>query len=220
MRVARTQGLKLASPKSALARFASERRGTVALEFGLVAIPFFFTLVAIFQVGFNYYQLACLDAAAHAGGRAIMTGIVQQNGLTATQFAQQYVCPQLFAPMTCSNVVVNVATVLKYNNGVVGSTTTFTQAPPNSPAPVVNPSAYWSSFVTAAGTGLVVPSTTQSANTFCPGNPFDFVVVQVLYPVPFFSRILNPTGAGSQWVMHSATFINEPFPNPQTYSGC
>ncbi|HXY59622.1 MAG TPA: TadE/TadG family type IV pilus assembly protein [Methylocystis sp.] len=214
MRPVPRQRLTLARSKSTLARFASEKRGAVALEFGLVAIPFFFTLVAIFQVGFNYYQMACLDSAAHAGSRAVMTGIVQQNGLSVAQFVQQYICPSLQAPMSCSSVVVNVAVVLP------AATATTAVGMPASPIPAVSPSAYWSNFVNGAGTGLVVPSTTQSSNTFCPGNPGDFVVVQVLYPVPFFSRILNPSGAGSQWEMNTATFVNEPYPNPQTYAGC
>ncbi len=214
MSPARTQTLKPTGSKSTLARFVSERRGVVAVEFGFVAIPFFFTLIAIFQVGFNYYQLACLDLAAHNGGRAIMTGVVQQNGLSANQFVTQYICPSLQIPMSCSNVVVNVAVVLA---APTGSTA---QGLPVSPTPALSPSAYWTNFVNGGGNGLVLPSTTQSSNTFCPGNPGDFVVVQVLYPVPFFSSILNPSGAGSQWEMNSATFINEPYLNPQTYAGC
>jgi len=188
-----------------LIRAARDESGAVGVEFGFVAIPFLFTMVAIFQVGYTYYQLSALDRAAHEGARALMTGIVQQNGLSASQFTQSYICPYLPAPMSCANVTVNVSVALTHAQP-------YPAAPPT---PAVSPSTYWSTYVNAAGTGLAALSA-----KFCPGFAGDFIVLEVSYPVPLFSRILNPSGAGVITETSATTFVNEPFNNAQTYTGC
>src|SRR5208337_2870099 len=75
----------LAKARRALARAARDRLGAVAVEFGFVVIPLLFTLVTIFQIGYNYYVMATLDRVANEGARAILTGQVSQNGYTAAQ---------------------------------------------------------------------------------------------------------------------------------------
>jgi Flp pilus assembly protein TadG len=190
-----------------------DRRGAVALEFAFVAPALFFSLVVLFQVGYNYFVLAGLDSAAHAGARAIMTGSAQQAGLTAQQFIQQIVCPSLAPAMSCSKVVVNVSVALSNPGELTNQVATL-------PAPAVRPTTYYTKYVHSNYSGLIFPSTSQSADKFCPGGAGDIVVVQVLYPAPLFTRLLNPSGASSAWQMSTSTFVNEPFTNGATYAGC
>lgn len=192
---------------AALSTAALDRRGAVGVEFGFVAIPLLFTIVAIFQIGYGYYVAATLDRAANAGARAVATGAVSQAGLTQTQFITQYVCPQLSANFSCADIVVNLTVVLKANS-----------------APTL-PSNY-NNFVNA--TGVNAPSTTNSQNTFCPGGPFDLVLLEVLYPAPLFSGVFSQGSSVTQlspghnvyYLMSTATFKNEPFQNATVYPNC
>jgi Flp pilus assembly protein TadG len=200
--------------RRSLVRPARDRRGAVAVEFGMVAPALIFAIVAIFQIGYNYFVLSGLDAASHAGARAIMTGAVQQAGLTASQFKANIICPNLPSTMPCSQVVVNVSVVLT-NPTPLGLTSKVTTLP----APAVKPTNYYS-YVTSNQSGLIFPSTTQASDTFCPGYAGDVVLVQVLYPAPMFTKILNSANSSSLWQMSTSTFVNEPFGGAQTYTGC
>ena len=195
---------------------ARDRRGAAAIEFGFVAIPLLFCLVVIFQIGFNYYIMASLDRAANEGARAIMTGQVSQAGLTAAQFAQQYVCPHLPHNMSCGSIVVNTSIVLKGCND--GTSPTWCNTFPQTPA---SPSNYNNSaYVLANKSGLTMPSTTQSLNSFCPGGPGDYVLLEILYPAPLFTKLLRVGGANIVYQMSTATFVNEPFAGAQAFAGC
>ena len=210
---ARMQKQAVVTSKAAFARFASNRRGAAAVEFGFVAPPLLFVIIAILQIGYNYFVMAGLDAAAHAGARAIMTGSVQQAGTTSSQFISNIICPSLPPTMRCSNVVVNVSVVLSNptSGGLTGSTTLAT--------PAVQPTNYYN-YVAPNQSGLIFPSTTQASNTFCPGFEGDVVLVQVLYPAPVFTHIFNPANSSSLWQMSTSAFMNELFGGAQTYNGC
>ena len=104
---------EFAEVQRALVRAAADTRGAVALEFGFVVIPLVLLLVGIFQIGYAYYVAASLDQASNAGARAIMTGAVSTLGLSASQFTQTYICPQLTSNFNCNSVAINVLTVLK-----------------------------------------------------------------------------------------------------------
>ena len=64
------------------------------------------------MASFLFAQQA-LQTAVVAAGRLILTGQVQNAGLTQSQFKTNDVCPLLPALFTCSNLYVNVQT---YNN--------------------------------------------------------------------------------------------------------
>jgi len=208
-------GKEIARLQRAAFHAAADTRGAVAMEFGLVVVPLVLLLVGIFQVGYAYYVAASLDQASNAGARAIMTGAVSTVGLTASQFTQTYICPQLASNFNCSNVAINVVTVLK--------------APPPAarPGPLGPVPTVYYNYVNAARNGLLFPQLTTSRNTFCPGAGYDLILLQILYPTPLFTAIFW-NGAGVTqlngnyvyYQMSSATFKNEPFQNALSYSGC
>ncbi|HXY59625.1 MAG TPA: TadE family protein [Methylocystis sp.] len=215
MFAAPTRRRAAAKLRAALARILSDAGGAVAIEFGFVAPALLFTMIAIFQIGYTYFGLAGLDAASRAGARAIMTGSVQQAGMTSAQFISNVICPNLPSTMRCSSVVVNVSVVLS-NPTPLGLTSSTTAA--SLPA-AAEPTNYYN-YVASNDSGLIFPSTTQASDTFCPGFAGDIVMVQVLYPAPLFTRILNSANASSLWEMSTSTFMNEPFGGAQAYTGC
>jgi Flp pilus assembly protein TadG len=83
------------------------QQGTTAVEFGLLAVPFFAVLFAILETGFFFVAQEELQSATTAAARLIMTGQAQNQGLTASTFQQQ-VCANAVALFTCSGIYVNV----------------------------------------------------------------------------------------------------------------
>ena len=88
-------------------RFGRDHSGATALEFALVATPFFAMLYAIFQTALLFLAQEVLQTATTNAARLIMTGQAQSQKLNATQF-QAAVCSNIPALFTCSGVYVNV----------------------------------------------------------------------------------------------------------------
>jgi hypothetical protein len=85
-----------------------DRRGVAALEFSLVAVPFFTLIFVIFDLGRYAITVQSLEALANAGARAIMINCyapdevqnVSPSGCTADPLstsAKQAAAPFLFA---------------------------------------------------------------------------------------------------------------------------
>ncbi len=181
---------------------ARDRAGATAVEFSLLAAPTLFMLYAIFQIGLNYFMAAQLDYATQKAARAVSTGAVSTAGLTASQFQNQ-VCGYLSSSFSCGNVFINMAIV---------PTGQF-------------PSAYYN-YVKADQSALIVPALNSSNDTFCPGAGGQYIVLQILYPISYFSSFFMASNAITYQghtvyvLMSSITFKNEPFTAAATYPGC
>jgi Flp pilus assembly protein TadG len=89
-------------------RLGAAREGSTAVEFSLIALPFFVILVAIFQIGIVFLAQHELETAVEKTSRGLLTGKTQNTaGLTQTQFVQS-VCANLPAFFTCSKLMVDV----------------------------------------------------------------------------------------------------------------
>lgn len=172
--------------------FAQCRNASAAVEFALVAAPFFALLVALFQTALVFFAGRVLDEVTEEGSRYILTGQAQNANYTAAQFSN-YLCTGtntkalVSALFTCSNIMVNVQN--------------------------------YSSFASASTTS---PTLTYNANgtvsntwTYSPGNPGDIVVVQVMYQWPL---VLGPLGFnlsnlsnGDRLLISNAVFKTEPY---------
>jgi Flp pilus assembly protein TadG len=86
-------------------RFHGDASGTAALEFALVATPFFFLLLAVLQVALVYFANFMLDNAVDRAARLIRTG--QAQSFSAAKFKTE-VCKQLTAPLFCDNLKLDV----------------------------------------------------------------------------------------------------------------
>jgi Flp pilus assembly protein TadG len=168
--------------------FARCENGTSAVEFALVAAPFFALLIAIFQTALVFYASRVLDEVVQQSSRLILTGQAQTSTPPMTQagFANN-VCQQLVALFTCGDFMINVQS---YSN--FGSISTATPS------------------LTFDANGNVT-----NAWNFNPGNPGDIVVVQVMYQWPV---VLGPLGFslsnmsnGNRLLVSTAVFKNEPY---------
>jgi Flp pilus assembly protein TadG len=93
--------------RNALRRFRRNRRGSVAVEFALVAPVFFALLFAIIETAIVFFAGQVLETITQSSARMILTGQAQTAAYTQSQF-KTYVCGQIPALFTCANVYVDV----------------------------------------------------------------------------------------------------------------
>jgi|SRR5450755_4160707 Flp pilus assembly protein TadG len=183
--------------KTLFRRFRGDRRGSTAVEFGLVAVPFFALLFAIFETAIDFYAGQMLQSATWDAARQIMTGQVQAAGAitSAIQFRDQLICPKILGMVTCSKVQVDARVVNQFNAAEVAKPFTG---------------------------GVFDTSNFQ----FCPGGPGQIVVVRAVYPMPILTSLFGLTGTttvnGSRVriLMGVAALQNEPFPPTNPLPGC
>jgi Flp pilus assembly protein TadG len=165
-----------------LARFARDRRGVAALEFGMVSIPFLGLLCAIFETAFVYYNHEVFDNAVANVARQIL---VNQYGSSQTPKAADWVsnsapsgsngyslCGALPTYFTCSKIRVNVSA--------------FTTGTFSSGAAAID-----RNFQSASNFAQKDPNLT----TIDLGQPGNIVVFQAFYPMPIYLSVLLSSGA-------------------------
>lgn len=90
-------------------RFVRSENGVTAVEFALVSAPFVALLMAILETALAFFAQEALQTATTQAARLIMTGQVQNGGMSAAQF-QQIVCNDAGSLFSCNNIYVNVQT--------------------------------------------------------------------------------------------------------------
>jgi Flp pilus assembly protein TadG len=90
-----------------LKRFRRDRKGTVAVQFAMIAIPFFMMMFAIIETALIFFANQVLETATQDTARLIMTGQAQINGMSSTQFKTN-LCNRLSGLFTCAGVDVDV----------------------------------------------------------------------------------------------------------------
>lgn len=113
----------VASPMSfrhLLRRFRRNRRGAAALEFALVAPIFFALLFAIIETALMFFASQVLETVTQNSARMILTGQAQQASYTQAQFAT-YVCSQVPALFTCSNIYIDVESYSSFSSVTINS---------------------------------------------------------------------------------------------------
>ena len=172
--------------------FALCSKGATAVEFALVAAPFFALLIALLQTALVFFAGRVLDEATEEASRYIMTGQAQNGNMTQSGF-ENYLCDSsntatlVSSLFTCSKLMVNVESYSDFASASTGTPT-----------------------LTFGSNGTV--SNTWS---YSPGNPGDIVVVQVMYQWPI---VLGPLGFdlanlsnGNRLLISTAVFKNEPY---------
>jgi Flp pilus assembly protein TadG len=171
-----------------LRRFGKARRGSAAVEFALVAMPFFlltFGLVEVLMIGFAQTSL---DFAVAESGREIRTGRVQQNGVSEAE-VRTTLCDQVnrFMVLECEgNLFLDVDSFTSFVNANNGTT---------------NPVDQNGNFQTG-GFG------------FQPGGDSSIVVVRAYYRweviTPMFGPVFANIGGGRRLLVSTVMFRNEP----------
>jgi Flp pilus assembly protein TadG len=169
-----------------LARFIGAQDGATAVEFALVATPFFLLLFGIIELAFIFLVSSSLENATAQAARTIRTGELQTaGGATASSF-KAAVCAKFgWLQSDCTaNLSVDVRTYQTF-------------ASVTAPQPVSN--------------GTFNPG----ALTFAPGGPNDIVVVRTYYQwpliAPMISQAMQQLSGGKALLTSTAAFRNEPY---------
>src|SRR5262249_62261572 len=89
--------LKRLARRASPRRFARHQRGAVAVEFGLILLPFLALMFGIMETALVFFADQTLQTAVSDSARLIMTGQAPKQSLTAPTF-KDAVCPGIYAP--------------------------------------------------------------------------------------------------------------------------
>lgn len=168
--------------------FRRDERGVTALEFGLLAFPFFGILAGIMQTALVFLAGNVLESAVNDASREIRTGQVQQRGMTLEQFRAD-VCNRTSGLIAdCNGLYIRVDTVTDFQSSTVTT-------PP----------------VKDCQTGCQWADTPPQ--TFTPGQGRSIVVARVFYRYPIIIPMvgMDTLPDGSRLLGAVAVFQNEPF---------
>lgn len=176
-------------------RFANDGRGVVALEFGILVLPFLTLVLGVVSVGLYFFQVSTVESAAMQAARGIRTGQLQQSqggyaGLTSDA-QKKAAFLQAFCNAAPSLPSCEAKTVV-----IVQSSTSF--------ASISQP--------TCASGGTLVDKSTTAFNA---GNTSSVVLVTVCYPWALLGNVaLGKVGSlsdGSFLMQASVAFRTEPY---------
>lgn len=171
--------------------FARDQRGVTAIEFGLLALPFFSIVGAILETSVIFLSGQVLDSAVHDVSRLIRTGQTQAGSTTIEDFRTQ-VCDRLYGlfPDCNDELFVEVQVLNTFN------------------ATSIVPPVDWNCD----------PDDCEDwtrDEAFVPGQGSSIVLVQVYYKWPVILRLGDLTLAnlpsGKRLLGAAGVFRNEPF---------
>jgi Flp pilus assembly protein TadG len=94
-------------PKRFFRRFRRDNSGSSAVEFALVATPFFALLFAIIESGIVFLAGQVLENGVQDSGRLVYTNQMTGANTTATQFKSD-LCARVAALMNCTDLDIDV----------------------------------------------------------------------------------------------------------------
>ena len=173
---------------SSLRRLGRDERAVTAVEFGMLALPFFAIIGAIMQTSLVFLASQVLESAVHDASRAIRTGQAQSASMTIDGFRSD-VCNRLFGLFeNCDGLHVRVNVVTNFQSATVSSPL---------PSPCTSP-CDWS-----------------ETEAWVPGAGKSVVLVQVYYRYPIFVQLgplgMSNMGDGRRLIGSATVFQNEPF---------
>lgn len=178
---------RLTAMNRPLRRFARARRGSAAIEFAFVVLPFFLLMVGLVEVSMMGFAQTSLDYAVSETARQIRTGQAQTGGVSQGEIEDE-VCDQLngFLVMSCANLFLDIN---RYDS--------FLDAGNDNANPVQN-----NQFQ-------------PGAMDFAPGAPSDIVVVRAYYRwqviTPMFETMFQNVSGGERILVTTMMFRNEPY---------
>ena len=183
-------------------RFARAEGGVTAVEFALVSVPLMMLVFGILELGLVMLVITTLDGATQTASREIRTGRFQtsltQPDVSAAGFKALICSKMTWLSTQCSTqLVVEVQTFANFS--------ALASAPPP-------PATYFD-------------ATHPTAPCFSPGQPGDIVLVRAYYNwklfTPLLSVALDNTGAGTDRLLSTTAFLNEPYnSNPPQGAKC
>ncbi len=96
--------------------FKTDDRGSVAVEFALVSLPFFAILFALIETTLIFFASVGMEGAMEEAARLLRTGVSQSSGMTAEQFKNE-ICSRSPLFFDCDqNLIVDVRTFDDFGN--------------------------------------------------------------------------------------------------------
>lgn len=168
-------------------RFLRDTRGVAALEFSMLAPPFFLLLLSMFEVGMTYTADTLLQNAVNETARMIRTGQIQADATMNQQKFRQLVCDRISVLLACDqNLKIDVREFTSF--GGTGFTSPLT-----------------------AGGGFIPDSQFR----FQPGDACSVVLVRAFYswtPItPGLGEAMGNMSNGAHLLQGTAAVRNEPF---------
>ena len=168
-----------------LTGWASDRRGQTAVEFALIAAPFFFIIFGLLEICLIFIMTTVLEHAVSDSSREIRTGQAQQAGFSKVEFRNS-VCNEMFGLMGCdSNLHIDVKRLTSFSSANLGT-------------PIDSDGNF-----------------DDGSFDFQPGGANDIVAVRVYYEwglvTPILSAPLANLANGKHLISATTVFRNEPF---------
>lgn len=85
-----------------LEQWAQNDRGVAAVEFALIATPFFFLIFGLLEICVLFIMSSILEHGVNEAARSIRTGQMQTNGFGQVAF-KNAVCAELFDLLSCDD---------------------------------------------------------------------------------------------------------------------
>ncbi|WP_409432519.1 TadE/TadG family type IV pilus assembly protein [Litorimonas sp. RW-G-Af-16] len=166
-------------------KFQKDNEGATAIEFAIVAIPFFMLAFGIIELAIIFFINSTLTHSVSEAGRQIRVGLFQPCGGEAEFKA--LVCEGMNNMAGCSdNVVINVMTAPSFKD--------ISPPKPDPDTGVLPPASY---IETTAGQPVVVQALFK----------YDLALPAQL------TRLNSTPGSNSRILQASTAFRNEPFPD-------
>jgi Flp pilus assembly protein TadG len=175
-----------ARPLGLIRRLSRERRGSVAIEFGIMAMPFIALIFAILETCLSFATQQLITNAVDRVGRDIRTGRLKAGDLNGNQLHES-ICNRiaLMAPDGCPDLLVDL------NN--YASFAAVPKRVPFTPGGDINTAGF----------------------TINPGGPSTINHMRVYYRWPvltdFLRSYMSNMPGGKTLLLSSATWRNEPF---------
>jgi hypothetical protein len=169
-------------------RASADSNGSTAVEFAMLAMPFFALIFVIIESGYQLFVTSTLDHAVRVESRQLQIGAAQTAGMSAAQFKTR-ICSRLPSPSACDNLTVDVRVVDVWTN--------------------------WLSITKRFGKNADRRLDSIGANPeFCLPIDNKIVIVRTFLKLPVLSGfwlVSDPEGAGSRGVSANHMFRVEPF---------
>nr|WP_314262637.1 TadE/TadG family type IV pilus assembly protein [uncultured Devosia sp.] len=182
--------IKRALTRKRLRGFMGNEAGVTAVEFGLLAVPFFAILGAILETAVVFLAGQLLDSAVQDASRYVRTGQMQAASYNLKQFRDN-VCGRLYGLFVCDDLFVDVQPLSSF-------TAVNIKAPVNASCKTKAECALWT-----------------RDPTYQPGLGSSIMVVQVYYRWPVILNLggfnMSNMPSGERILGAAAVFRNEPF---------
>jgi len=169
--------------------FVRDQHGAVAIEFGILALPFFTLIFAILETTMIFFAAQILDSAVQDASRLVRTGQAQLANYPASNF-RTAICNGLYGLFDCSKLKIKVS--------VISNFASATATPPTQTGTACSPTCNW--------------TITES---YTPGTGSNVIMVQAYYKWPVIVNLpgfnLQNQPDGIRLLGSVRVFQNEPF---------